>query len=88
MQPDPRHRAEESASSTRSRSALADPSRPAATATALAQFVPLEGGLRLVLRLPRLPDDMRAELEARLHQLLAAFGHSRHELLIRQSGRG
>ncbi|MFA7595088.1 MAG: hypothetical protein WCY92_01935 [Novosphingobium sp.] len=86
-QPDSRA-ADGPASSARSRSALADPSRPAATATALAQFVPLEGGLRLVLRLPRLPDDMRAELEARLHQLLAAFGHSRHELLIRQSGRG
>ncbi|WP_324740466.1 hypothetical protein U8326_11620 [Tsuneonella sp. CC-YZS046] len=86
-QPDSRPAGERS-SSVRSRSALADPSRPAATATALAQFVPLEGGLRLVLRLPRLPDDMRAELEARLHQLLAAFGHSRHELLIRQSGRG
>lgn len=87
MQPDPHHRAEESAASARSQSTPAGASSPA-TATALAQFVPLEGGLRLVLRLPRLPDDMRAELEARLHQLLTAFGHSRHELLIRESGQG
>ncbi len=87
MQPDSGP-AGERASSARSRSAPADASGPTAMGTALAQFVPLEGGLRLVLRLPRLPDDMRAELEARLHQLLSAFGHSRHELLIRQSRRG
>lgn len=76
---------------TRSRASAAHGAWPMPSTAAspyLAQFVPMDGALRLVLRLPRLPDGMQAELEARSRQLLNAFGYHRHELLIRQGGRG
>lgn len=59
---------------------------PEAGGACSAQLVWAEGGLRVVLRLPRLPGEMRAELETRLQQLLRGFGHFRHEFLIRHSG--
>lgn len=51
-----------------------------------AQLLATEGGLRVMLRLPRLSDGERGELEARLGQLLEAFGHRRREIVIQEIG--
>lgn len=42
--------------------------------------LPIEGGIRLLIRLARLSDDTRSELENRLHDLVRQFGLKLHEL--------
>ena len=37
-------------------------------------WLPVEGGIRLLVRLARLPADLRGELETRLHDLFRACG--------------
>jgi|GEM_PF-1247914 len=49
-----------------------------------AQLMAAENGLRLLLKLPRLDDGERKELEARVARLMEGFGHRQHELVIRQ----
>jgi hypothetical protein len=53
-----------------------------------AQLLAFEGGLRLVLRVPRLADNERTELEAALAHLFERFGHRRHEIVINEIGNG
>lgn len=49
-----------------------------------AQLLAAEGGLRVMLRLPRLSADERSELETRLGQMLESFGHRRREIVIQE----
>lgn len=65
----------------------ADPSASPATSPFAAHLLDLEGQLRLVLKLPKLPEDQRQDLEARLRRLLEEFGHYRPDLVIREAGR-
>ena len=53
-----------------------------------AQLIAFEGGLRLLLRLPRLADGERAELDAGLTRLFESFGHRNHEIVIHEIDRG
>ena len=61
---------------------------PAAISPFTAHLLDLEGQLRLVVRLPRLLESERQELETRLRQLLEEFGHHGSELVIRDSAGG
>jgi hypothetical protein len=49
-----------------------------------AQLLAAEGGLRVMLRLPRLSDAERSDLETRLGQMLESFGHRRREIIIQE----
>lgn len=48
------------------------------------QLLAAEGGLKLWVRLPRLDERERTELETRLAILLESFGHRGHELTIQE----
>ena len=50
--------------------------------------LPVEGGFRLLVRLIRLPDDLRGELEARLRDLFSEFGLNLRDLDLRETGSG
>ncbi|MDD3799219.1 MAG: hypothetical protein PHE36_08585 [Novosphingobium sp.] len=62
--------------------AKAPPSAPAAApgSTLAVHWLPVEGGVRLLVRLARLPDELRAELETRLRELFGAFGLTLRDL--------
>ena len=47
-----------------------------------------EGGLRLLLRVPRLAEGERVEIEARATQLFERFGHRRHAIVIHEICKG
>jgi hypothetical protein len=49
-----------------------------------AQLLAAESGLRVMLRLPRLSEDERSELQARLGQLLESYGHRQREIVIQE----
>jgi hypothetical protein len=51
-----------------------------------AQLQAAEGGVRVILRLPRLTEAERGELAARIGQLLDGFGHRRREIVIQENG--
>lgn len=50
--------------------------------------LPVEGGFRLLVRLIRLPDGLRGELETRLRGLFSEFGLNLRDLDLRESGSG
>lgn len=64
-------------------------SRPLATASGMisARIIPLDNGIRVILRLARIPVDIRTELETRLHEILQQFGFSDSDLLIHETGK-
>lgn len=67
--------------------AIADPGPAAAEsrqAVFSAQLQAAEGGVRVILRLPRLTEAERGELAARIGQLLDGFGHRRREIVIQE----
>lgn len=47
--------------------------------------LPLEGGVRLLIRLTRLSDDTRSELESRLHDLFRQFGLTLRDIDLRET---
>ncbi len=53
-----------------------------------AQLISAEGGLRLVLRLPKLADGERAGLEAALGRLLESHGHRHTAIVIHEISEG
>lgn len=53
-----------------------------------AQVFAFEDGLRLLLKLPRLADGERAELETELARLLNDFGHRKHQIVIHEIAKG
>lgn len=50
--------------------------------------LPVEGGFRLLVKLIRLPDDQRSELETRLRDLFSEFGLNLRDLDLRETGTG
>lgn len=75
----------------RQRSASADPAPSAPsgrTSPFGAQLISAEGGLRLVLRLPKLADGERAGLEAALGRLLESHGHRHTAIVIHEISEG
>lgn len=51
-------------------------------------YLPVEGGYRLLVKLIRLPDDLRGELEGRLRDLFREFGLNLRDLDLRETGTG
>lgn len=75
------------------KSAIANPATPPGTAATSnepfsARLVAVDGVLRLLLRLPHLDDGERAQIEAGLARVFASFGHRRHDIVIRETGKG
>ena len=58
--------------------------RPQGSAWAV-HCLPLEGGVRLLIRLTRLSDGTRSELESRLHDLFRQFGLTLRDLDLRET---
>ncbi|OCC22933.1 hypothetical protein MB02_14295 [Croceicoccus estronivorus] len=48
-------------------------------------WLPVEGGIRLFIRLPRMSDDMRGEMELRLRELFEQFGLTLRDLDLHQT---
>lgn len=60
----------------------------AGTAPFGAHLIAIEGGLRLLLRLPKLAEGELAELRADLARLFESFGHHTHDIIIHEIARG
>lgn len=76
---------------TRQRPSSADPapsSQSGRSSPFGAQLISAEGGLRLVLRLPKLADGERAGLEAALGRLLESHGHRHTAIVIHEIPEG
>jgi hypothetical protein len=52
-----------------------------------ARLIASDGTVRLLLRLPRLDEGERNQIETGLARLLSSFGHRRHEIVIHEIGR-
>ncbi|HTN14553.1 MAG TPA: hypothetical protein VL017_03135 [Devosia sp.] len=75
----------------RQRPASADPApstQPGRSSPFGAQLISAEGGLRLVLRLPKLAEGERAALEAALERLLESHGHRHTAIVIHEISEG
>jgi len=70
----------------------ATPDRPETTSAQSTRFAARlfseEGGLRLLLRLPRLSGEERAELETRISALFDSLGHRRPRLVLQEIAKG
>jgi hypothetical protein len=52
-----------------------------------ARLIASDGTVRLLLRLPRLDEGERNQIETGLARLLSSFGHRRHDIVIHEIGR-
>lgn len=52
-----------------------------------ARLITSDGTVRLLLRLPRLDEGERNQIETGLARLLSSFGHRRHDIVIHEIGR-